>query len=90
MITLSFIDSALDFLNSFLLKIPIIANAIDTFGNLFSELSYPDVLIDYFRIARLFLPTGTIVVLFSITCILIGISLLTGLVYFLAHLGNII
>lgn len=90
MITLSFIDHGLDFLNAFLLKIPIIANFIDTFSNFSNELTYPSVLIDYFRIARLFLPTGTIVSLFVITCFLVAISLLTGLIHFLVHLGNII
>lgn len=93
MIILELLDHALAFISHFLLSIPIVANVLDTFSNISNELSFvtnTQPLIQIFRLARLFLPTGTIVILFSLTSILIGISLLTGLIHFLVHLGNIV
>lgn len=93
MITLNLLDHALGFLASFLSHIPVVANVIYTFSNLSNELSFytnTEPLIQIFRLARLFLPTGTIVILFTLTSVLIAINLLTGLVYFLTHIGNII
>ena len=93
MITLDLIDHALTFISSFIINIPIIANVLDTFSNLSNELSFytnMQPLIDIFRIVRLFLPTGTIVILFSLSCLLIAINTMTGLIYFLTHLGNIV
>lgn len=93
MITYNLIDHALSFIAAFFSHIPIVANVLDTFSNLTSELSFitdTQPLVQIFRLARLFLPVGTIVILFSITSVLVAISLLTGLIYFLVHLGNIL
>lgn len=93
MITLQLIEDLFVTFQNFLLKIPIVANVIDTFSNLADELSWvtiPDNLINIFRLARLFLPTGTIVILFSIGGLMISFALITGFIRFLTHMGNIL
>ena len=93
MITLEVLDNALSLISNFILNIPIIANVLDTFSHLTSELSFitnMQPIIDIFNLVRLFLPTGTIVILFSLTGLLIAINTLTGLIYFFTHLGNIL
>lgn len=93
MITLNLLDHALSFIAAFLSHIPIVANVLGTFSNLTNELSFvtdTQPIIQIFRLARLFLPVGTITILFGITSLLIAISLLTGLIYFLVHLGNML
>lgn len=93
MITLDILDASFDVFTAFLLRIPIISNTLDTFSNLLNELSWvtiPTFLVNIFTLCRLFLPTGTIAVLFTVTCLLIGISLVSGLIYFFVHLGNIL
>lgn len=93
MITLDILDSAFDLFTAFLLRIPIISNTLDSFSNLLSELSWvtiPTFLVNIFTLCRLFLPTGTILILFTVSCLLIAISLISGLIYFFVHLGNIL
>ena len=91
MITLKIVGWLFTLIASLVDKIPIIHNALDNFGNLTSELSwvtYTQPLVDIFRLTRLFLPTGTIIVLFTISGLLVAINLVTGLLYFFLHLGN--
>ena len=93
MITLKVFEFFINVFNDFISRIPIVANVLDTFGNVIGELSWvtmPTALVNIFRICRCFLPTATIVILFSVGALLIAIQLVSGLVYFLSHLGNIV
>lgn len=93
MITLKVFEFFINVFNDFISRIPIVSNVLDTFGNVIGELSWvtmPTALVNIFRICRCFLPTATIVILFSVGALLIAIQLVSGLVYFLSHLGNIV
>ena len=58
-------------------------------GNNLSALSVPVTLYQVFELVCLFLPIGTIVILFNITMCLFGLRFVFGLVHFIAHLGGI-
>lgn len=93
MITLAFIEHCLSAFNTFISHFPIFANVIDTFSNILQEFSWvvmPTALVNIFRICRCFLPVATIVVLFIVGGLMTAIQILSGIIYFLTHLGNIV
>jgi len=93
MITLRLINDFLDTCDYFIGKFNFLTSffgGLTNLGNTLHDLTFPTMLINVFSITKVFLPTTTIITLFVITCLLTAIALLTGLIYFFLHLGNIV
>lgn len=58
-------------------------------GNNLSALSVPVTLYQVFELVCLFLPIGTIAILFNITMFLFALRFVFGLIHFIAHIGGI-
>lgn len=93
MITLNLISDFLDTCDYFISKFNFLTSffgGLTYLGNSLHDFVFPTMLVNVFSITKVFLPTTTIITLFVITCLLVAISMLGGLIYFFLHLGNIV
>lgn len=85
MFTLALLDFIFSIFNSFLIRI--FGNVIPTISNItqfFIDYRIPNTLLEIFKLCVLFLPTGTIAVLFGMTFIIIVLKLLIAVLHTLS------